>query len=144
MNLHRTIVAILLLSLSTFVSANDEETLREFKTVLWPKAYRTQDVELLDRLLHDSFVVINDAGEASTKKGELEYIANNQWDKGEFEYRIERLDIYDSKVAIISGKGIASNYSYTSSNVLIKEDGRWQAISSHVSGIKEKPDAPMD
>ena len=33
----------------------DEQTLRHFKTVLWPQAYRTQDVELLGQLLHDSF-----------------------------------------------------------------------------------------
>ena len=29
----------------------DEETLRHFKTVLWPQAYRTQDAELLGRLV---------------------------------------------------------------------------------------------
>lgn len=140
----QVILGIALLSLSMCVNASDEETLREFKTVLWPQAYRTQDVELLDSMLHDSFVVITDTGEASTKKEELEYIANNKWDPGEFEYRIERLDIYDSRVAVISGKGIAERYSYTSSNVLIKEDGRWQAISSHVSGVRETAPSESD
>ena len=28
---------------------SDESLIRHFKTVLWPQAYRTQDVELLDR-----------------------------------------------------------------------------------------------
>ena len=40
----------------------DEQTLRQFKTVLWPQAYRTQDVELLSRLLHGSFQMINASG----------------------------------------------------------------------------------
>ena len=126
-----------LLSGPAFAEPSDEETLRHFKTVLWPQAYRTQDVELLDRMLHDSFQMIDDQGNRSTKQKELAWIAENQWNPGAFEYRIERLDIYDGRWAIIDGSGIAENYSYKSSNVLIKEDGAWRAVASHVSGYKE-------
>ena len=80
--------------------ADDYEVLRNFKTVLWPQAYRTQDVDLLDRLLHDSFGMIDDEGNRSTKKKELEHISNNQWDPGTFEYRIERLQIYQGSFAL--------------------------------------------
>jgi len=117
---------------------NDEATLRHFKTVLWPQAYRTQDVELLDRMLHDSFQMIDDRGIRSTKQKELAWIAENQWNPGAFEYRIERLDIYDGRWAIIDGSGIAEKYRYRSSNVLVKEDGRWQAVASHVSGYQKR------
>ena len=48
----RMLVSLVLLALSAGAYANDEETLRHFKTVLWPQAYRTQDVALLDELLH--------------------------------------------------------------------------------------------
>jgi len=122
---------------STAVGADDEQTLRHFKTVLWPQAYRTQDVELLDRLLHDSFEMIDAQGKRSTKRAELDYIKNNRWDPGSFEYRIERLQIYDGSFAIIDGTGIAERYTYKSSNVLIKEHGKWRAIASHVSGYQE-------
>ena len=136
------LVAGLVLGVSAgCVDSNDEEFLREFKTEMWPRAYRTQDVELLNQMLHESFVVITDTGDISTKQGELDWIAANAWDPGEFEYRIERLDIYDGNTAIISGQGVAEEYSYRSSNVLIKEDGRWQAVSSHVSGF-EMTDPP--
>lgn len=117
--------------------AADEETLRHFKTVLWPQAYRTQDAELLDRLLHDSFQMIDGDGERSTKQQEIEFVSNNAWNPGSFEYRIERLDIYDNGVAIVDGTGVAERYTYKSSNVLIKEDGVWRAVSSHVSGYRE-------
>lgn len=119
-------------------SSEDKLSLRHLKTVLWPQAYRTQDVELLDRILHDSFQMVDAEGGWSDKQKELDWIAANAWNPGAFEYRIERLDIYDSRVAIVAGKGIAEKYEYTSSNVLIKEDGAWRAISSHVSGYKEK------
>ena len=131
--------ALVFVSLAcTAVLANDEETLRHFKTVLWPQAYRTQDVALLDRLLHDSFQLIDDEGRRSTKAGELEWVAANAWNPGNFEYRIERLDIYEGRWAVIDGSGIADRYTYKSSNVLIKVDGRWQAVASHVSGYQER------
>ena len=117
---------------------SDEEILRHFKTVLWPQAYRTQDVALLDRLLHDSFQMIDDRGNRSTKQEELARVAESEWNPGTFEYRIERLDIYDGRWAIIDGSGIAAKYRYKSSNVLIREDGRWQAVASHVSGYEER------
>ena len=122
-----------------FAETEDERTLRHFKTVLWPQAYRTQDVALLDRLLHDSFQLIDDTGKRSDKAGELAWIRENTWNPGTFEYRIERLDIYDGRWAIVDGSGIAEKYRYKSSNVLIKEDGRWQAVASHVSGYEEAP-----
>lgn len=125
---------IALLVIPVTATADDYDVLRNFKTVLWPQAYRTQDTELLDRLLHDSFEMIDGDGNRSTKAQELEYIANNQWDPGTFEYRIERLQIYQDAFAVIDGTGVAENYTYKSSNFLVKEDGVWRAIASHVSG----------
>jgi len=132
------LAAIALSLFSTGACAEDEQTLRHFKTVLWPQAYRTQDVELLDKLLHDSFEMIDAEGKRSTKQAELDYVQNNRWDPGTFEYRIERLQIYEGAFAIVDGTGLAEEYTYKSSNVLIKEDGQWQAIASHVSGLKER------
>ena len=117
-------------------SEDDVATLTHLKTVLWPTAYRTQDTELLGRILHDSFELIAASGETSTKADEIRYLETTAWDPGEFEYRIDRLDVYDD-VAIVSGTGIASAYTYKSSNVLIREDGEWRAIASHVSGYEE-------
>lgn len=121
--------------------ADDYEVLREFKTVLWPQAYRTQDVALLDRLLHDSFEMIDAEGNRSTKQTELEYISKNRWNPGTFEYRIERLQIYQGSFAVVDGTGVARAYTYKSSNFLIKEDGVWRAIASHVSGFQSSNNA---
>ena len=133
----KTLWLVLLLLSPCSWAGDDEETLRHFKTVLWPQAYRTQDVELLGKLLDDSFQLIDASGGKSDKQGELEWISENAWNPGAFEYRIERLDIYDGQTAIIAGTGVAEKYEYQSSNVLIKRDGAWKAIASHVSGYRE-------
>lgn len=135
---YSTVCLLLLLSQATAFAQDDETTLREIKTVLWQQAYRNQDTDLLDQILHDSFQMVDNGGNHSTKEKELEWVASNNWDPGEFEYRIERLDIYEGRFAIVEGMGLASSYTYHSSNVLIKEDGRWQAVASHVSGFKER------
>jgi hypothetical protein len=90
---------------------SDDAQLRHIKTVLWPQAYRTQDAALLDSLLHESFQLIDDSGRRSTKQQELEWIAANAWNPGTFEFRIERLDIYNGQTAVVAGRGIASDYS---------------------------------
>ncbi len=116
----------------------DEDVLRHMKTVLWPQAYRTQDVKLLDTILHDSFQMIDNDGNRSTKSAELDYISKNKSDPANFVYTIERLDIYDNQFAVVDGTGNTDSYQYKSSNYLIKVDGKWRAISSHVSGFKRK------
>ena len=133
-------LSLLLTGLQAAAADDDMATLRHFKTVLWPQAYRSQDVELLDRLLHESFQMIDDEGNRSDKAGELQRVSERAWDPGSFEYRIERLDLYDGRWAIVAGSGLAEKYRYRSSNVLIKEDGRWQAVASHVSGYEKRPE----
>ena len=135
----KTLIAFsFLIFVSCSVQAGDEEELRNLKTQLWNQAYRNQDVKLLDTILHPSFQMIDASGNRSNKTKELEYIEDNKWNPLNFSYTIERLDIYDDRFAIVDGVGDTDTYSYKSSNVLIKEEGRWQAISSHVSGYREK------
>lgn len=119
-------------------SLSDEETLKHIKLELWPKAYRHGDVALLDRVLHDTFEMIDADGNRSNKQKELDFVKNNDWDPGEFEFRIERLEIYDDKFAVVDGTGEATGYRYKSSNFFIKENNEWKAIASHVSGYQEK------
>ncbi|WP_430412549.1 DUF4440 domain-containing protein [Kordia sp.] len=129
---------------STFsqITSKDESTLRNMKEVLWPKAYKEQDTILLDQILDESFELIDGSGNRYTKNDELNWIKKNATQHDFFRYEIKRLAIYKNGTAIISGTGYIykdSVYSqYESSNVLIKKDTLWKAISSHVSGFKER------
>ena len=125
---------------------SDEATLREIKEVLWPRAYAQQDVALLDSLLADEFQMVDADGNWSTKADELEWISSNPPSYDSLVFEIIRLDIFENGSAIVAGKGIVSGtdeqgpytLEYQSTNVLIKRDGTWRAIASHVSGIKRE------
>ncbi len=125
----------------------DTARLRELKEVLWPKAYREQDGALLAQILADEFESIDAEGNRSTKPEELDYVRKNKPTYDSFRFVIRRLQIFENRTAVISGTGYietkakeekpGSKTEYQSSNVFIERDGRWQAISSHVSGIKK-------
>ena len=123
---------------------SDEQALRHIKTVLWPKAYAEQDTQLLDAILADEFQMVDAAGNWTSKQDELEYIASNKSENDSFVFTIKRLDIFENGTAVAAGEGVVKNTNdknelvtvvYQSSNILIKRDGRWQAIASHVSGV---------
>ncbi|MBK9175056.1 MAG: nuclear transport factor 2 family protein [Flavobacteriales bacterium] len=122
-------------------SADDDNVLRHLKEVEWPMAYREQDTVLLDRILHDDFQMIDAEGNTFTKADELDWIKKNEWEVASFRYEIKRLDTWPNGTAIVSGMGHMLSDStvstYWSSNVFIKTDGTWRAVSSHVSGVKE-------
>jgi len=125
---------------------SDEATLREIKEVLWPRAYAQQDVALLDSLLADEFQMVDADGNWSTKAQELDWIRSNPPSYDSLVFEIIRLDIFENGSAIVAGKGVVSGtdesgpytLEYQSTNVLIKRSGKWQAVASHVSGIKRE------
>lgn len=124
----------------------DEQALRQLKTVDWPKAYKEQDTALLDRLLASEFRSIDDSGGWSSKAEELDWVRNNKPSYDSLTFEITRLDLFENGTAIVAGTGTVrakddqgkpTTSTYQSTNVLIKRDGRWQAVASHISGVKE-------
>jgi Domain of unknown function (DUF4440) len=129
---------------TTKLSSDDRERLTYLKEVLWPKAYREQDTVLLNTILADEFQMIDGAGEWSNKRLELDYIMKNKPVYDSFRFEITRLDIFENGTAVVAGTGHVKGsdekgpyyMQYQSSNILIKRQRDWKAVSSHVSGIK--------
>ena len=141
-------------SSASVLTSEDEAALNNLKTVLLPKAYKEQDTALLDQILHEDFELVDDNGDTYSKDYEMEYVANYGPSYSEFEFRIERVDLYDNGTAMISGTGVMKGEdsggvyitTYKESNTFIKLDGQWQVVNSHVSGVKEETfeDAPSN
>jgi ketosteroid isomerase-like protein len=126
----------------------DEAAVRHLKEVLWPKAYFEQDAALLDRILADDFQMIDAEGTWTTKAEQLERVRRSKPSYDSLKFVIRRLEIFENGTAIVAGQGIARGrdekgpyvMEYQSSNVLIKRDGVWRAVASHVSGVQRKPE----
>ena len=124
--------------------ADDEAALRHLKTVLWPQAYQQQDARLLDRILDDRFQVIDADGNWSTKQLELADVRRTRPGYDSLRFSIRRLDIFENGTAVVAGTGTvfgrdsAGPYtvSYQSSNIMIRREGQWRAVASHVSGVQ--------
>jgi len=125
----------------------DAAKLREIKEVLWPKAYREGDAVLLDKILAQEFQMVDAAGTVSTKPEEVDYVRKNRPSYKSFRFEITRLEVFENRTAVVSGTGRlefdatskekAHSIQYKSSNIFLERDGRWQAIASHVSGMKK-------
>ncbi|MFC4221568.1 nuclear transport factor 2 family protein [Flagellimonas marina] len=123
------------------ISEQDQVLLRHLKEVDWPKAYREQDTVLLDSILGDDFQMIDADGNWSNKAQELAWIKEHGSSHDSFFFEIKRLDLLPNGTAMICGTGHIFKDStktiYQSSNVVVKRNGQWKAIASHVSGIKQ-------
>jgi hypothetical protein len=132
-------------STQQFDKQADETALRQLKEKDWPRSYREQDTALLNKILADEFQMIDDEGNISTKARELDYISKNKPSYDSFHFDITRLEVFENGTAVVSGTGHIKgqnekgsyNTIYQSSNILIKRNGQWKAIASHVSGVKE-------
>lgn len=145
------VTAAAMLGLLAFGSADAEETsadeaaFRELKESLWPKAYFEQDTALLDRILAPEFQMVDGDGNWSTKAAELDWVAKNKPGYDSLTFEIRRLDVFENGTAIAAGTGTIRGKDedgpyvgqYQSTNVLIKRDGQWRAVASHVSGYKK-------
>lgn len=140
-------IALVVCSAVAAPSAQDKTALRQIKEVDWPKAYREQDAGLLNRILADEFQMIDAEGVWSSKIEELEYVRKHKPSYDSFRFVIKRLEIFENDSAVVAGMGIITDErgaervvtEYQSTDIFIKRDGRWQAISSHVSGVKDQP-----
>lgn len=123
----------------------DEAALREIKEVLWPRAYFEQDTELLARLLAPEFQMVDGDGNWTTRADELDWVSKNKPGYDSLTFELKRLEVFDNGTAIAAGTGTIRGKDqdgpyvaqYQSTNVLIKRDGAWRAIASHVSGYKK-------
>jgi len=123
---------------------NDLAYLTQLKQQVWPTIYKTSDVAGLNDLTHEDFVIVDPKGVTTPKTEELAFLKTYRWPHKEFEYDIQRINIFENNTAIVAGQGRASGtndkgdycFTYVSTNVLIKISDQWIAIQSHVSGYK--------
>ena len=138
------LLAIAFSSFSQNLTA-DERMVRKIKEQDWTNAHANQDTELLTKILADEFFMIDADGNNFGKKQEIEYVRDNKPKYDTFNYSVGRLLIFDNTTAILNGLGILTGEddhgpyttTYQSSDVMIKRNGQWQTVSTHISGLRK-------
>lgn len=125
-----------------------EAVLRDIKLKTWPSFYRNQDVKGLAEFLHEDFHVVGADGSVSPRNDELAWVKKSSWNPTGFLYTVNSIVCPAPGVALIVGEGRFKarskdkaawiEHRYVSSNVLVAVDGRWRAVSSHISGEQSK------
>jgi len=130
--------------------AADIAVLTDIKVNEWRRIYAELDAEALDAFLLDDFAVISPVGVVSTKAEEIAYLKSTPPDASpsDFLYTIKDILFQADDVAVIFGHGDSTrqtedgapcHHVYWSSNTLVKVEGRWRALFSHVSDASCTP-----
>lgn len=142
------LLATALLSANASTCGPVEAVLRDIKLKTWPGFYRQQDAKGLAEFLHEDFRIVGADGTVTLRSEELAWVAKSPWNPTDFVYTIDTIVCPASGVALIVGEGrfkarnkdrtAWTEHRYVSSNVLVSIDGRWRAVSSHISGEQSK------
>ena len=124
--------------------AADIAALRAAKLQSWPGFYRENDADGLANFLADGFIALSDDGSTETKSDVIAWVRSNKWagsDNG-FRYYIKDIAFHSADVANVYGVGSfdgkaddgkACRLRYTSSNIFVRQGGRWRPSFSHTS-----------
>lgn len=127
--------------LSNPAISSDEDEVRRVESE-WGDAFEQRDFAALDRIMADEYILTDPLGNVRNKAESIAAIATN-------EVLFESTKSDDIKVRIngdtaivtarstfrgrYKGWSMAGRYQYT--DVLVKRDGSWQAVSSHITAV---------
>lgn len=121
------------------VSAEDEVKQIEYE---WGDAFERRDMATLDRLMADEYILTDPLGNVRSKAESLAALKTN-----EIHFESTKSDnvnvVINGDTAVVTGRStfkgrykgwpMGGQYQYT--DVLVKREGRWQAVSSHITAL---------
>jgi ketosteroid isomerase-like protein len=126
---------------ATIARESTEDEIRRVE-IEWGDAFEQRDMEALDRLMADDYILTDPLGSVRTKAESLAAI-----EKNEVHFESSKSDNVKVRIngdtAVITGRStfrgrykgwsMAGQYQYT--DVLVKRRGSWQAVSSHITAV---------
>ena len=111
----------------------------------WAVALKTNDVKMLERIMADDYVVTNVDGSVNSKEQEIAPFRSSDIKFDTVSLQDVRITLFGT-TAIVRGSGkftgkskwgaFSSKERFT--DVFLKRNGRWQAVSSHSSPMRNK------
>jgi ketosteroid isomerase-like protein len=118
-----------------------EDEVRQIESE-WGSAFEQRDLDTLDRLMDDEYVVTDPLGNVRSKAESLAALQNN-----ELLFESTKSDDVNIRIngdtAVVTGRStfcgrykgwsMAGKYQYT--DVLVKRRGSWRAVGSHITAV---------
>ncbi|HEX7334558.1 MAG TPA: nuclear transport factor 2 family protein [Pyrinomonadaceae bacterium] len=125
---------------TTFTNSTEDEIRRI--EIEWGVAFERRDMETLDRLMADDYILTDPLGSVRTKAESLAAI-----ERSEVHFESTKSDNVNVRIngdtAVVTGRStfrgrykgwsMAGQYQYT--DVLVKRSGSWKAVGSHISAV---------
>ena len=125
--------------MSTAVSAEYE--VRQIE-IDWGNAFERRDMATLDRMMADEYTLTDPLGHVRNKSETLTAIQTSEVDFESTHSDDVNVTIYDD-TAVVTGRStfrgrykgwsMAGTYQYT--DVLVRRNGSWKAVSSHITAL---------
>ncbi len=127
----------------TLKDSNLEQALIKLKHDIG-HAYVQKDLAALERLYADDYIVTDDSGETINKTQEIERLKSGNAVYESTSYEDVKVRVYGN-VAIVAGRGTVKgrgkngtfHKQYFSTNIFVNQDGKWRAVTAHISGVKD-------
>ena len=151
---HHRLCGVLAVVWASTLSASAQPPVESDQQVLlkleqrWDEAFYTKDIEFLESILAEDFVVTYDDGSRGDKAKELALAAEFNQNvesalQDEFTIRVYRdtavVRFTLHLVGIKQGQRAELTLRYT--DVWVMRDGRWQCVSSHSTRVTAQPEA---
>jgi ketosteroid isomerase-like protein len=112
----------------------------------WGDAFERRDMAALDRLMADEYVLTDPLGHVRNKTETLAAIETNDVDFESAQSDDVNVTIYDD-TAVVTGrstfrgryKGWSMSGCYQYTDVLVKRNGSWKAVGSHITALGTGP-----
>ena len=112
----------------------------------WGDAFERRDMAALDRLMADEYVLTDPLGHVRNKIETLAAIETNDVDFESTQSDDVNVTIYDD-TAVVTGrstfrgryKGWSMSGCYQYTDVLVKRNGSWKAVGSHITALGTGP-----
>lgn len=126
---------------ATIPSESTEDEVRRVESE-WGDAFERRDMETLDRLMADDYILTDPLGSVRTKAESLAALEQN-----EVLFESTKSDNVNVRIngdtAVVTGRStfkgrykgwsMAGQYQYT--DILVKRSGSWQAVGSHITAV---------
>lgn len=123
-------------------TSNIEQMIKQMERE-WADAYVKRDAATLDRLLANDFMDADDNGNTQNKAQYIELAKNPVGTFYSAEFSDTKVRVYgDTAVStgrlVIKGSNREQGEAFRYTGVYVKRHGRWQAVASHLSAIKQQ------